>query len=95
MDLRKGNAEMEKEMAINENWTLIPRETKQKHPPTHATPSIKKTYLNHYTTKDWPGLHTFLLVTDTINGDRIPSLHMWLPPPDTKTPAASMQTLRH
>jgi hypothetical protein len=33
---------VEKEMAIDENWTVIQRETEQKHPPTHATPPIKK-----------------------------------------------------
>jgi hypothetical protein len=52
MDQRKGNGDMEKEMAINENWTIISGETQQKHQPTHATPSIQETYINHHSTKD-------------------------------------------
>ena len=86
---------MEKEMAINENWTIIPRETRQKHPPTHATPPIQEAYINHHTTKDWPRLHKGLPVTDTLNRNRIPSMHLRLPPPDTKASPARMQTLQH
>jgi hypothetical protein len=71
-DQRKGNGDLEKEMAIDENWTVIPGETEEKHPPTHATPSIKKTYLNYHTTKDWPWQHTFLL-------SRIPSTEIESP----------------
>jgi hypothetical protein len=86
---------MEKEIASNENWTIIPQETEQKYPPTHATPSIKKTILKYHTTKERPWLHTFLPVMDTINAYRITSMYMWLPPPDTQTPPARMQTLQH
>jgi hypothetical protein len=81
---------MEKEIGINENWKIIPGEAWQKHPPAHATPSIQETYINHHTTKDRPGLHMFLPVTDPLNRDRFPDMYLSLPPPDTKTLPARM-----
>jgi hypothetical protein len=83
MDQRKGNRDMAKEMAINEVRMVMPWKAQQKHSPTHATPSIEETFINRYTTKDWLRLHPFLPVRDTLNRDRIPSMHLWLPPPDT------------
>jgi hypothetical protein len=86
---------MEKEMAINGSWTIITWEAQQKHPPTHATPSIQETYINHHTTKDWQRLHRVLPIMDTLTRMRIHGMHLWQPPCDTKTPPAGMQNPQH